>query len=407
MASTVAPRSGEASPPAHPRRNLRTLYAASFLNDLGADMIYPIWPLFVTTVLGANMAVLGLIDGLGDAIVSLSQAASGYLSDRLGRRKVFIWLGYACGSLSRAGYAISASWSLLLPFRALDRAGKIRSAPRDAIIADESTPRNRGHNFGWLRAMDNLGALCGVLVCLALLGPLGYRGLLWLAALPSLASVALILLLLREHRPTQARIFKGLSLRALGRDLRLLTILSACFALGAFSYSFLLILAHRSGFRAGTVPVLYLLFTAVAALTSLPFGRLSDRVGRRAVLHLGYIFWGLTCLALILTRHTAGIVAAFVLYGLHRGALDPVQRALVAELAPPGLRASSLGGFQMVVGLCALPASLLAGVLWERAGVLAPLSVSLALTALAALLLLFVREPGRGGARIPGATGAA
>ena len=121
------------------RKTLRTFALASFFNDMGSDMIYPIWPLFLTTVLKANMAALGFIDGLGDALVSISQAVSGYLSDRWRKRKVFIWIGYACGGLSRLGYSISALWQHIIPFRVLDRAGKMRGAPRDAMIADLST----------------------------------------------------------------------------------------------------------------------------------------------------------------------------------------------------------------------------------------------------------------------------
>jgi len=158
-------------------KTVRIFALASFLNDLGSDMIYPIWPLFVTSVLGAPMAVLGFIDGLGEAIVSISQAASGYISDRTRRRKIFIWTGYLFGSLSRVGYAISSVWQHLIPFRILDRAGKIRGAPRDAIIADISTKENRGKNFGFLRAMDHLGAVCGIIVCILFFKVLGYRNL--------------------------------------------------------------------------------------------------------------------------------------------------------------------------------------------------------------------------------------
>lgn len=168
------------------KKTLRTFALASFLNDLGSDMIYPVWPLFVTAVLGGNMAGLGFLDGMGEALVSLSQAASGYLSDKTKKRKVFIWLGYLFGALSRIGYAFAAAWQHLVPFRFLDRAGKIRSAPRDAIIADISTEQTRGGNFGLLRAMDNLGAVCGIIVCILLFKTLGYRNLFLLAAIPSI-----------------------------------------------------------------------------------------------------------------------------------------------------------------------------------------------------------------------------
>ncbi len=154
-------------------KTIRTFALAFFLNDLGSDLIYPVWPLFVTTILKANMTVLGFLDGLGEALVSISQAGSGYISDRIKKRKVFIWTGYLLGALSRVGYSISTIWPHLVPFRVLDRMGKIRSAPRDAIVADVSTKENRGKNFGLLRAMDHLGAVFGILICIALFSLLG------------------------------------------------------------------------------------------------------------------------------------------------------------------------------------------------------------------------------------------
>jgi MFS family permease len=338
------------------------------------------------------MAVLGFLDGLGEALVSLSQAASGYISDRIGRRKIFIWTGYLCGSLSRVGYALSRSWPHLVPFRILDRAGKIRSAPRDALIADMTTEANRGHTFGLLRTMDNLGAVCGIGLCVALLPLLGHRLLFALAALPSLAGALLVLLSIREGRAPEKKIFKGLSLRDIGPNLRLYMSLSALFALAAFSYSFLLIAAKKSGFKTAFIPVLYLIFTATASLLSLPFGRLSDRIGRKRVLFLAFLFWAAVCVGFLNFRSPAFAPLLFVLYGAHKAALDPVQKTLICELAPLPFRASCLGGFQMIVGLCALPASLVAGWLWDHVGLFATFYFSLGLTAIAALLLVFVKE---------------
>jgi len=374
------------------KKTVRVFSAASFLNDLGSDIIYPVWPLFVTEILKANMAVLGFLDGLGDALISLSQAASGYLSDRIKRRKIFIWTGYLCGSIARAGYAVSAAWPHLIPFRILDRVGKIRSAPRDALVADVTTEENRGRTFGLIRAMDNLGAVCGILLCLILLPLLGYRLLFALAALPSLVGAYLILLTIREDKDQREGIFKGLSLRDIGPNLRLYMVLSALFALGAFSYSFLLISAKACGFRTAFIPVLYLIFTATASLLSFPFGRLSDRIGRKRVLGLAFLIWAAVCIAFLTVRTPALLPLVFVFYGAHKAALEPVQRTLVCDLSPSTFRASCLGGFQMVIGLCALPASLVAGWLWEHAGRLAPFYLSLGLTAGAFLLLLFVKE---------------
>ncbi len=374
------------------KKTLRVFAASSFLNDMGSDIIYPVWPLFVTDVLKANMAALGFLDGLGDALVSLSQAASGYISDRIRKRKIFIWTGYLCGSLSRLGYAFSSLWPHLIPFRILDRVGKIRSAPRDAMIADLSTDLDRGRNFGLLRAMDNLGAVSGILICLVLVNVLGYRLLFALAAIPSLLASLLIVLWVKEKKSDQRKIFKGLRLRDITPGLRLYFLLSAIFALGSFSYSFLLILARNQGFRTGFIPVLYLIYTATASLFSYPFGRLSDRIGRKHVLFLAFFLWALVCLAGLRSPGRLFILLVFVLFGAHKAALEPVQKTLTCELAPSPFRASCLGAFQMIIGLAALPASVVAGFLWEAIGPAAPFAFSLALTALSSLLLLFVKE---------------
>lgn len=374
------------------KNTLRIFVWASFLNDMGSDMIYPVWPLFVTTVLNANMAALGFLDGLGEALVSISQAVSGYLSDRLKRRKVFIWTGYLCGAVSRIGYSLSGTWQHLIPFRILDRAGKIRAAPRDAMIADLSARENRGGNFGLLRMMDNFGAVCGILICVVLAGPLGYKNLFLLAALPTAVGAFMIFSQIKEEKAEHAKIYKGLALKDLDGNFKLFLFLSVLFALGSFSYSFLLIYAKTLGFKASFVPVLYLVFTAVAALFSLPFGKLSDKVGRKPVLLLSFILWGMVSLCFMFFQSREAIFLAFFLYGLHKAALDPVQKTWVAELAPAQYRASALGGFQMVTGLCALPASLTAGLLWDKTGMFTPLFLSLGLTMASTVMLIFVKE---------------
>ncbi len=368
---------------------------ASFLNDFGSDIIYPVWPVFVTALPGVNMAVLGLIDGLGEAIVSISQACSGYLSDRFRNRKVFIWTGYLFGAMSRVGYAFSTLWQYLIPLKVLDRAGKMRGAPRDAIVADLSTDENRGRNFGLLRTMDNLGAVCGILASIFLFGYLkwSYTNLFLLASFPSLIGVLLILFFIKDRKTKE--IYEGLSLKDLTFNFKLFLLLSAIFALGAFSYSFLMIYAKEAGFAESFIPVLYLIFTATASLTTLSFGELSDRLGRRFVLILAYLLWGSMCIGFVYTKDYLGIILLFILYGLHRGAIEPVQKTFVSELSPIEHRASLLGAFQMTVGLCALPASLIAGLLWDIFGGYAPFYFSLGSTSLSVILMLFLKGKNR------------
>ena len=372
------------------KKIIATFSFASFLHDMGADMIFPIWPFFVTSILGANMIVLGFIDGLGKALVSISQALSGYLSDRFQRRKIFIWTGYVFGSISRIGYALSPTWQCLIPFKIIDRSGKMRGAPRDAIIADISNHKNMGKSFGILRAMDNLGAVFGVTASLLLLGILGYRKLFLVAAIPSLIGALLIFLVIKDKKTKN--VFKGFSFKDFSPNLKLFLVLSGIFALGSFSYSFLLIFANDFGYKVTIVPIFYLLYTLVNSIFSYPFGRLADKVGRKPVFLSSYIFFGFMCLGFIFVESKWLLFVLFALYGLHLAAMEPVQRVLVSELSPKRIRASTLGSYRMVIGLCALPASIIAGLLWEKVGHWAPFAFSLAMTIIASSLLVFLKK---------------
>jgi MFS family permease len=375
------------------KRIVRTFALASLLNDFGSDIIYPLWPLFVTSVCGANMMVLGFVDGLGVAIVSISQAFSGYLSDSVGKRKIFVWVGYLFGSLSRVGYALSRTWQWLIPFRILDRSGKMRGAPRDAMIADASTDENRGSNFGLLRTMDHLGATCGVITSITLFPLLGYQNLFLLAAIPSIIGACLIFILVKERKTKN--ISKGFSFRELDFNFILFLLLSSIFSLGNFSYSFLLLYANNLGFETFFVPVLYLIFTVVATVMAAPFGRIADEIGRKKIHILAYFFFGLMCLGFISVQQVIFVIPLFVLYGLHLAAIEPVQKTLASELAPNKYRASTIGTFKMFVGFASLPSGLIAGFLWESMGSWTPFVFSLILTLISLVLLMFVREKKR------------
>lgn len=380
-----------------PREVKRTIWLfgwASFLHDAGADMIFSIWPMFLTDVLGANKAVVGLIDGTGDAIVSIAQAVSGYLSDKYRKRKVFVWMGYFFGGLAKIGYSWAPTWHWVIPFRLLDRSGKLRGAPRDAIVSDLSTIENRGHHFGILRMMDNGGAVVGIITSIILVTVLSFplRTVILVASIPSFFAVLLVLFAYRERTPGKSVAFKGLELKRLTPNFRLYLLLSALFTLGAFSYSFLLLTARQLGFATASMPLFYLLYTVIATALSIPFGRLADRLGRKNVLLFSYCCWIVVACLFLSVPHPVTVIVAFVIYGVHVASLEPVQKALAAELAPKDLVASSLGGFQMIIGLTSLPASLVAGLLWDRYGLGAPYLLSLILTICAAFLLLFLKD---------------
>ncbi len=375
------------------RRKKATLLAlslASFFNDVGSDMIFPIWPFFVISIIGANMAILGFVDGLGKALVSISQAVGGYISDRIKKRKLFVWTGYLCGSIARIGYALSPSWHYLIPFKIIDRGGKVRGAPRDAILAEISTKKDRGRNFGILRAMDNLGAVVGILICMLLVGFLPVRKIFLIAALPSLLSALLIYLSIKEVKT--GKLYKKISFRGLTKNYMIFLLCGSFLSLATFSYSFLLIFVKELGFQIVTMPLFYLIFTFFAFLSSTPFGILADKIGRKKVIAISIFIYMLMCIGFLMVKSFWLLFVLFIFYGLYKGGIETSQRTFVSELCTKELRATALGGYQMVTGLVALPSSVIAGFLWTKIGSFSIFIFAISLCILALLTLIFVKE---------------
>lgn len=378
-------------PTSDSKKTLVVFSAASFLNDLGADMVFSIWPVFVKVFLGLPASFLGFIDGLGEAINSLSQVFSGYFSDKLGRRKWFIAGGYLFSFLGRAGTALATGPLALLGARSLDRLGKLRDAPRDAYLAESVARARRGRSFGTLQFFDSLGAVFGILLSILLLPLLGFRNLILLAAIPTLASVILIVLFIRE-KSEDLEVFQGVHLKDFNPNLKLFFWSSAFLGLGLFSYSFVLLAAAEKGFGIQTLPLLYLIYTIFSSLGAPPFGRLADTIGRKWSLILGYTFWITLLAGFIFTRAELLVWFLMALYGVFKGSFETVAKTFVSELAPPFARASVLGGFKLILGLLAFPASVIAGVLWQRFGFLSPFIFSLVTTIISMLLLLKVKD---------------
>lgn len=375
--------------------NKKTVWIFSigaFLNDLGYYLIVTAWPIFVTSVIGAPVAFLGFIDGLGDAFVSLSQAASGFLSDKLRKRKIFIWLGYFLAFISRVIYAVSTNSWHLISGKILDRSGKMRDAPRDAIVADITPKEKRAEAFGMLRAADRAGAALGLLLSIFLVGYLTYRRLFLLAAIPSLIG-GLIILFFAKERVASDGLAPKFSFKFVGRDLKIFTIISVIFTLGAFSDSFYILAANKAGVRLAIVPIFFLMFMLFSSLLAIPFGKLSDKFGRRLILATAFIFFIIVNAIFIFYQSFWLIFLAFVVYGVHSAAYEGNMKTMVAEFAPPSIRSSVIGSFQMLVGLTSLPASFIAGVLWDSINFKAPFIFSLCLTFIALILLFSIREP--------------
>lgn len=362
---------------------------ASLLNDASSDMIAPIWPTFLNVRLGLNLFEVGIVDGLALTMTSLSKLGAGYASDRLGKRKPFITFGYFLSMISRIGFVISAGFYHILFWKSMDRTGKMRGPPRDAIVADFAGERKRGKAFGLLKAMDTMGAVIGAVIAFLLFGALGYNGIILLAVIPAAGSVLVITALIRE-KPGRD-VYKGVSFRGLDRNLKLFLFASMLFALATFSYSFLMLFSRDFGYSDVQLPLLYILFTVVYASSSYPFGLASDRVGRKPVLISAFILLVLTSLWSFVVSDWLTVIPLFILFGLMSGALDPVQTALVSDLVEEERRSSVLGAFQMAIGLCALPAGFIIGFLWENIGPFVAFQYSIIVAGIATVALFLVR----------------
>ncbi len=364
--------------------------AASFLNDMGSDLIAPIWPTFLRNHIGLDLFQVGVVDGLALTITALSKLMSGYLSDRTQKRKIFITLGYLLSVIGRLGFFISYTFYQILTWKSMDRLGKIRGPPRDAIVASETETGERGRAFGVLRSLDTAGAVVGATISYLLFVYIGYLGIILLAAIPGICSVILVSVLIKEKKGKD--VFKGVTFRGLDRNLKMFLFSSLLFALGTYSYSFLILYSQGFGFGEAVLPLLYLLFTFVYAVSSYPFGRISDTIGRKPILLLAFLFLIMTSGWALIVQDWFTVVIMFIFFGLMQGALDPVQTSYISDLTEENRRASILGAFQLVIGLCALPAGAIIGYLWEYLYSAAAFQYSLILCGIAIITLVFVKE---------------
>jgi MFS family permease len=376
--------------------NVLILGLVSFFTDVSSEMIYPLLPLFLTGALGAGPAFLGVIEGIAESTASLLKLFSGIVSDRTRGRKRLVLIGYSLSALMRPLIGSATSPLSVLLIRTGDRVGKgIRTSPRDALIADSVAPEMRGKAYGFHRSMDHAGALLGPLIATGLLAYLvsDVRQVFWLAAVPGLLAVILILWKVREVERTSPPAQKvRLSLLPPGPLRRYLLILFL-FTLGNSSDTFLLLKAGTLGVPAFRIPLLWAFFHLVKMLSSMPFGSLSDRIGRRSVIVAGWCVYSLSYLGYAFAASELQIWLLFAFYGLFYGLTEGVEKAFLADMADPSQRGAAFGWYNFAVGSGALPASLLFGLLWQRLGGVVPFVFGAALSGLAAMLLLLLIHP--------------
>jgi MFS family permease len=353
--------------------NVWALGIVSFLTDFSTEMIYPLLPLFLTRTLGASVGFVGVLEGAAETTASVLKLFSGWLADRLGVRKPLVGIGYGLSSLAKPLVAIAGAPWHVLAIRLADRAGKgIRTAPRDALIADAVPADQRGRAFGLQRTLDHAGATLGPLAGAALLAALDgrFRTVFALAAIPALLSVAVIVFFVREIPPpeTARAAPPTLTLRPFDARFRRYLAILFLFTLGNSSDAFLLLRAHQLGMEAAMVPVAWVLLHVVKMVTSLPAGHLSDRLGRRALILGGWLVYAAVYAGLAVAATPLHAWALFLIYGLYFGLTEGVEKAFVADLVPAELRGTAYGVFNFAIGIGAFPASAIMGALWSWLG---------------------------------------
>jgi MFS family permease len=380
-------------------RSIRTLGWVSFFTDVASEMVYPVVPLFLVSALGAPATVLGAMEGAAEAVVCLMKGASGWHSDRMGRRTPFVRAGYGLGALSKPLLALALSWPVVFAARIIDRSGKgLRTTARDAMIADAAPPATAGRAYGFHRAMDTAGAIVGVSLSLGLLAllPGAYRTIFLLAALPSLVAVWLTFRLKDkgpEKSATTPRRPLRESLRGLPRSYWRALALLSLFALANSTDALLLLRTRDLGFSDTHVIGAYVLFNIVYAATAYPAGIVSDRVGRWRIMLGGWTVYALTYFGFALSG-PAWIWVLFPIYGLYMGLTEGVGKAIIASNLPMERRGTAMGFFLMLTGLLSLLGNLAAGLAWDLIGPRAPFLMGGALALLAVAVALVLPRPG-------------
>lgn len=380
-------------------RNIIFLGLVSFFADISTEMVYPVLPLYLTAAFGASPALLGLIEGIAESVASLLKVFSGYLTDRWGKKKPVAFAGYAAGLLYKAALLFASSWAGVLAARVIDRLGKgVRTAPRDVMVSESAGKNGLGKAFGVHKALDMAGAATGILLSYLLIGAAGarftYKSLFMVSAIPAFIGLSMFLFVKEKQsaRPAKTREQFWNNARLLPGGLKLYLTVAFLFTLGNSSNAFLLLRAKSAGFDDASVILLYFLFNVTAAALSIPLGRLSDRVGRKRLLVWGYVVFSIVYLGFAFASGKALLIGAFALYGGYTAMTAGVERAFIAEISPPQYKGTMLGMHATLVGIALLPASVLAGLLWDTVGTYAPFVFGAVLSLAAALILqLFLK----------------
>ncbi|WP_317300738.1 MFS transporter [Allobaculum stercoricanis] len=375
--------------------NIILLGLISCFADISSEMVYPLIPLYLTASFGATPVLVGLIEGIAESIASLLKVFSGYISDRFQHKKAIAFSGYATGLLYKIALIFATSWNGILSARVIDRFGKgIRTAPRDVMVSESADQNNMGKSFGIHKMLDMAGSAIGILLSFILLKKIGsnpesYKMIFAISILPIVIALLLFFFVheKKEKRQPMQREYFWKNISQLDHNLKLYLVIAFLFTLGNSSNSFLLLRAYNIGFDNSTTILLYFIYNLTASLFAIPCGKLSDKIGRKHLLVGGYLTFSLVYFGFAFCTSKPLMILIFVVYGIYTAMTAGAERAFIAEIAPIKLKGTMLGLHSTLVGIALLPASVIAGFLWDKIGVFAPFMFGGILSLIAALLL--------------------
>jgi MFS family permease len=354
--------------------NIVLLGLVSLFVDMSTEMVYPLVPLFLTATLGASPAIVGIIEGIAESIASLLKVFSGYIGDVYHNKKRLAFAGYSASVIYKIFLILAASWPGVLVARVIDRTGKgIRTAPRDALVAQSSDGKNLGGSFGLHKMLDMAGSSLGVVFAYIFVATnFGFHKAFLFSTIPAVIGI-LIISAVREDKSCDAPCEK-LNLKGLKLDGKLKTYLTVIFifCLGNSSNTFLLLKSQEQGFSSSQVILLYLIFNVSASILAIPSGKLSDKFGRSRILVPGYLIYGLVYIGFALFSSKPAIVLLFIAYGAYNAFISGAERAFIAENSPAGLKGTVLGLYGMLQGIGLLLSSIIAGLMWDNINSSAP-----------------------------------
>lgn len=375
-------------------RNIFFTGLTSFLSDTSVKMLYSVMPMFLLSI-GASKTSLSLIEGIAESTASLLKSFSGFWSDKIGKNKPFMLIGYGLSALIFPVYIYVISPIQVLILRFIERVGKgIRTAPRDSLIAGSVTNGETGRGFGLQKAMDNSGAILGPLAAFILLEmfPGDFRKIFLIAGFPSILAIFVIIFGIREAKKSKESLFKKFHFRDFSKKFYLFLVIIFIFTLGNSTDTLLLVKANEVGVKVTFIPLVYLITNFVAVILAIPIGTLSDKKGKEKILIFGYLIYAVVYFGFGMTQHVGMIIFLFALYGLYSAATDGIQKAFIADNIDENKQGTGLGIYNALLGITLLPASLIAGILYDKINSSVPFYFGAVTSLISAVLLLILTQ---------------